>query len=233
MPTQKTFKRRVRARMTKTGESYTAARHQLLRKTGAPSTDGQQAPGADRPPQLPATELMTSANSMRRATGKGHLEWFTLLDAWGATDHTHTEIARWLNATHGVPGWWTQNITVNYERARGMRARHQMADGYSISVTRTIVGDPDRLLAAFTEEDLRRSWLPAMELRRRPTRAAHTARFDWPDPPSRLVAHAVPNGADRTLVSITHERLPDVRAADELKTAWRGWLGALKKEFER
>ena len=58
---------------------------------------------------------------MRNATGKGHGEWFGLLDAWGATDHSHTEIARWLNAEHGVPGWWSQNITVNYERARGMR----------------------------------------------------------------------------------------------------------------
>ena len=38
MPTQKTFKQRVRTRMTKTGESYTAARHQLLRKAGEPET---------------------------------------------------------------------------------------------------------------------------------------------------------------------------------------------------
>ena len=32
MPTQKTFKTRVRTRMSKTGESYTTARQQLLRK---------------------------------------------------------------------------------------------------------------------------------------------------------------------------------------------------------
>jgi hypothetical protein len=36
MATQRTFKRRVRARMTKTGESYTAARSQLIRKAGLP-----------------------------------------------------------------------------------------------------------------------------------------------------------------------------------------------------
>ena len=75
---------------------------------------------------------------MERATGKRHAEWFALLDEWGATEHTHTEIARWLSETHGFPGWWVQNVTVAYERARGMRAPHQMRDGFSVSVTRTI-----------------------------------------------------------------------------------------------
>ncbi len=35
MTQQKTFKRRVRARMAKTGESYTAARRQLLADAAA------------------------------------------------------------------------------------------------------------------------------------------------------------------------------------------------------
>ena len=90
MPTQKTFKRRVRTRMAKTGESYTAARHQLLRKGGDPDPE----PTVDAAATTVETELMTSDAAMRRATGKGHAEWFALLDAWGATDpHPHRDRA--------------------------------------------------------------------------------------------------------------------------------------------
>ena len=51
MPTQKIFKQRVRARMTKTGESYTAARRQLLHKAEAePSRSGSGPAPPSRPP---------------------------------------------------------------------------------------------------------------------------------------------------------------------------------------
>ena len=91
MPTQKVFKKRVRTRMTKTGESYTAARRQLLHKANASAgpESVEPAPVDESPPvddPAVAPELLTSDNAMRRVTGKGHEEWFALLDAWGATD---------------------------------------------------------------------------------------------------------------------------------------------------
>ena len=81
-------------------------------------------PRTTRRPQPEPDDDRRAARRGRRddpGTGRSHAEWFALLDAWGATEHTHTEIARWLSETQGIPGWWTQNITVNYERARGMR----------------------------------------------------------------------------------------------------------------
>jgi hypothetical protein len=251
MPTQKTFKQRVRARMTKTGESYTAARRHLLRKAPDPKASTPEAtatetstatpesaatatlPPARGPVEIPADALLVADESMVRATGKGHADWFALLDAWGATGHNHTEIARWLAGTYGTPGWWTQNITVAYERTRGMRARHQMADGFSVSVTRTIATDSQRALSAFMNEALRRQWLPDVPMRQRPTRAALTARFDWPDPPSRVIVAIVPKGEARSVVAVAHEQLPDAETGDRLKTAWRGWLGDLKAVLER
>jgi uncharacterized protein YndB with AHSA1/START domain len=229
MPTQKTFKRRVRTRMDKTGESYTAARHQLLRKGADPDLE----PTVDAAATTVETELMTSDAAMRRATGRGHAEWFALLDAWGATTHTHTEIARWLSEEHGVPGWWTQNVTVNYERARGMRAPHEMGDGFSISVTRTIATDPERLLAAFTDPTIRKRWLPEAGMRRRPTRAALSARFDWDEPPSRVVVTVAAKGPGKGLVAVAHEKLPDATAAERSKADWRASLDALKALLER
>lgn len=231
MPTQKTFKQRVRTRMTKTGESYTAARRQLLHKAGEPIAP-EPVDLAPSPEPADSPELMTSDAAMRRRTGKGHDEWFALLDAWGATEHKHPEIARWLSETHGVPGWWTQNITVNYERARGMRRTHEMGDGFSISVTRTVAADPAAALDAFTATSGRQRWLPDAPMRQRPTRAKSTARFDWDEPPSRVVVTVVPKGTDKTLVAVAHEKLPDAAAAARFKIAWREWLGALKAVLE-
>jgi len=241
MPTQKVFKRRVRARMTKTGESYTAARHQLLRK----APDAEPGPPVEPPPSAAPLELLDEATpsipadaqlvadaAMVRATGKGHAEWFALLDAWGATSHTHTEIARWLSETQGTPGWWTQNITVSYERARGMRARHQMADGFSVSVTRTVDVGAERALLAFTDETIRSTWLAA-PMRQRPTRARNVARFDWDEPPSRLIVSVAPKGDDRTAITVGNERLPDAEAGEQFKDRWREWLATLKTVLER
>ena len=57
MTRQKSFKRLVRARMEKTGESYTAARAVLL---AARETAGAQAP-----------PLVTSDEAIRQRTGRG------------------------------------------------------------------------------------------------------------------------------------------------------------------
>lgn len=225
MTTQKTFKTRVRTRMAKTGESYTAARAQLLRKADE---------RADEVPVEPAapTPTMTSDDATRRATGRSHDEWFTILDAWGATSRRHPEIARWLGEEHGVPAWWCQNLTVDYERARGMRAVHQVEGGFSISVTRTVGVDVPAALAAFTDGARRATWLPDAEMRRRPTRAARIARFDWSDPTSRVVVTVDPKGDDRSAVNVTHEQLPDAESAERLKSFWRVRLGDMKTHLE-
>ena len=237
MPTQKTFKRRVRTRMAKTGESYTAARRQLIRKSVDGAEEAAEALEARAAGPAAATdvqpELLTSDDAMRRATGKGHGEWFAILDTWGATGHTHTEIARWLNAEHGVPGWWSQNVTVNYERARGMRRPGQMADGFSVSVSRTIAAEPDQALAAFTDTAIRTRWLPGAPMHQRPTRAALTARFDWAEPTSRVVVNVAAKGSDRSVVTVTCEQVPDADAADSLKARWRASLDDLKTLLEQ
>jgi hypothetical protein len=238
MPTQKTLKRRVRTRMTKTGESYTAARRQVLRKSEAvpaPVKSLETAPPTGTAPgdAAPAgNEPSVSDAAIRRATGRSHDEWFAILDGWGATGRRHTEIARWLRDTQGVDGWWSQSITVDYERARGMRERHQMSDGFTVGATRTIAVDADRLLAAFTRVPTRKRWLPGVALRQRPTRAALTARFDWPDPPSRVVVGIVPKGPGKSVVAVQHEQLPDAAIAETFKGAWRVHLGSLKAFLE-
>src|SRR5918996_1215713 len=100
MTRQKAFKAGVRSRMAKTGERYTAARRQLIERTSR--AEGSPAAGArDNVP-----EMLTSDEAIRDGTGRGWNEWFAILDAWGATEHSHPEIARWLVEEQGLAGWW-------------------------------------------------------------------------------------------------------------------------------
>jgi uncharacterized protein YndB with AHSA1/START domain len=224
MTRQQSFKRIVRTRMEKTGESYTAARTALL------------AGGEDRSNGKPATvdapTLTVSDDVIRRRTGHGWEHWFDVLDEWGAVDQKHREIARWLNAEHGVPGWDAQSITVSYERARGLRAVGEKADGFSITASKTVAVPVERLFDAFVEESLREQWLPGVEMRERTSTRPRGARFDWGDGSTRLVVGFESKGEAKSLAALMHEKLPDAEEAQRMKAYWRERVGVLKQVLE-
>jgi hypothetical protein len=225
MTTQKTFKRRVRARAGKTGESYAAARTQLLRKADA-------AP-ADAPPPLDPMALTgMSDEAMRRGSGRSIGEWIEILDRWGGTEHGHTEIARWLVAEHGIGGWWSQSVTVAYERARGMRATNQRPDGYTVGISKTVGATADRVTDAFLDPAVRERWLPDAPIRVRTSQRGRTARFDWDNPPSRIGLYIIPKDGAKTQVTLELEKLPDAASVERLRAFWRERLAALKKLLE-
>lgn len=212
--------------MDKTGESYTAARLVLLRG-GAETTT----PGDGKPP------LATSDASIRERTGRGWEEWFDLLDDWGAADATHREIARWVADQLGVEplAWNAQAITGSYERARGGREVGQFDDGYRASVSKTVAVPVETLFDAVVEPAQRRRWMSGSTMRRRTATRPRTARFDWSDDGSRVHMTFAPKEGSKvkSTLSISHERLVDAEARDEMKAYWRGRLAALKQEVER
>jgi hypothetical protein len=214
---QKSFKRLVRARMEKTGESYTAARAMLL--------------GAEEP-KAPDAPLTMSDEAIRRGTGRGWEEWFDLLDEWGADERTHKEIARWLHQEHAVDGWWAQSVTVSYERARGMRAVGERPAGFSVTAQKTAAVPVERLYDAFADASLRARWLPDAELRERTATRPKSARFDWGDGATRLVVGFSAKGAEKSAVALEHERLPDAAEAERMKAFWRERLGVLAAQLE-
>jgi hypothetical protein len=219
MTSQRTFKRRVRERMAKTGESYTAARRVLIAN-------------GDRPERAaPAFAPPTSDAAVTEATGRGWAEWLPLLDAWGAADRTHGEIARWLREEHGIAGWWSQAVTVGWERARG-RAPGQRADGFEVSASRTIGVPVERLFAAWDDPEERERWLPGAEMRTRTATAPVRARYDWEDGTTRVAVWFEPAGEGRSRVSMAHQKLPDADTADGMKAWWRTRLDTLRRVLE-
>jgi hypothetical protein len=228
MTVQKAFKQRVRARMTKTGERYAAARRQLLAPAGEESP--AETPAAEAAPAEAArVDLGMSSEALARRTGKGWDEWLALLDAWGAAGRKHPEIASYLRDDLGVDGWWAQGITVGYERARGMRAFGQLTDGFSASASKTVAVPVERLYEAFVDPELRRRWLPDAELAisSATVKAVHAA---WPHegaPNARVDAGLTAKGPSKSSVAVQVRRLPDAAAAERTKAYWRERLAAL------
>lgn len=220
MTMQKSFKRLVRARMEKTGESYTTARTRLLR--------------ADETEALDGVKLATSDEAIRRRTGRGWEEWFEMLDDWGAADRTHRETARWLAEQQNLHplAWNVQAVTAGYERARGLREVGEKHDGFAITASRTVAVPVERLYEAFVSDGVRAQWLPDGRLRERTATRPKSARFDWGDGDTRVNLTFLPKGEARSTVALEHRRLPDAGEAERIKGYWRERLAALKSALE-
>jgi hypothetical protein len=198
MTRQKSFKRLVRARMDKTGESYTAARAMLLA--------GQE----------PDSWLATSDERIRERTGRGWEEWFDRIDTWG--ELTHREIARRIAAELDIDplAWNAQAITMSYERTRGGRQAGQREDGFAVTATKTLPVPVEQLFDAFLAQG---------ELSERTSTRPKSARFDWGE--SRVNAVFVAKGEASSTVSVEHRRLADPDEAERMKAFWRERLPQL------
>ena len=219
MTRQRSFKRLVRSRMEKTGESYTAARATLL--------------GADDATAAEKPVFTVSEEVIRRRTGRGWEEWLDLLDEWGAPERSHKEIAAWVAERQGSDGWSAQAVTVSYERARGLRAVGERPDGFSATASKTVAVPVDRLYDAFVEESLRQRWLPDAELRERTATKPKSARYDWGDGETRVIVGFEAKGEAKSTVALEHARLADAEEADRMKAYWRDRVSALKEVLER
>ena len=223
MTTQKLLKRRVRERMSKTGESYTAARRHVV--VGRERLETART-------RLASAKELASDEKLVEATGRDWQAWLTLLDEWGAGGRTHREIVTHLHAEHGVPPWWTQTVTNGYERARGIRAKHQQSTGFTIYASKTISVPLDSLFHAFLDERTWGQWLTDGSMSLRTSQPGKLARFNWGEGPSRLLVTFEQKGPAKATVHVAHERLPDADAGEAAKAAWKQRLGALKSLLE-
>jgi uncharacterized protein YndB with AHSA1/START domain len=220
MTTQRSFKRLVRTRMEKTGESYTAARAVLLA--------AEEPAGPTRPP------LATSDEAIRERTGRGWEQWFDLLDGWGAAELSHRDIARRVAAELGIDPlvWNAQAITGSYERARGLREVGEHEDGFTITASKTVAVPIETLFEAFVDQSLRARWLPDGELHERTRIEPRSARFDWGDGATRVHVAFIAKGDGKSTVALSHERLADSGEAERTKAFWRERVSTLKAVLE-
>jgi hypothetical protein len=218
MPTNKDFKRLVRGRMQKTGESYTAARAQLLKRA---NTDTHQ-----RVDYAKLAGMMSDA-ALKAKTGCTWERWVHALDRVQAFAWPHRRIAQYVHTKYKTPDWWSQTVTVGYERIKGLRAIGQRRDGgFETSKSKTFAVPLARLYRAFSDARTRARWLPDVSLEVRTARANKSMRVTWPDRTSVEIGF-FGKGVAKSQVAVQHSKLPDRPTALRLKQYWTQRLGAL------
>jgi uncharacterized protein YndB with AHSA1/START domain len=173
-------------------------------------------------------EPSMSDEAVKAKTGRVWSEWFAILDAAGAQQMSHKEIVALLSEQYEVGAWWQQMVTVSYERAR-LREKHEMPSGYRISRSKTLDAPLEKVFAAWTEESQRLRWLAEPGLTLRKATPGKNARFTWEDDQSAVEARFTAKGADRTQVSVQHDKLADTAQAEKMKVYWSEALEKLER----
>src|SRR6185295_8240868 len=132
--------------MGKTGESYTAARANLLDhpklEAVAPSRDVVI---VATPPDYDRLAGM-SGEVVKVKTGCAWDRWVWALDGAKAYQWPHREIAAYIAEKYHLGGWWAQAVTVGYERIKGLRQIGQRRDGgFEVNKSKTVAVPLSRL----------------------------------------------------------------------------------------
>jgi hypothetical protein len=207
----------------------TSPRQSGTSEAGSEQSNGDQT-GGPLPHVLSAAadiDLGMSDEAVERGTGKRWAAWFDLLDAWGAAQRPHREIAAFLHQSHRVPGWWAQGVTVGYERARGRRAVNERPDGFTVSVSKTFPTPIDCRSAHFADEELRNRWLEPGTLRLRTVQPGRSARFDVVADGTRLNVWFIAKGETKATVQLQFEHLPTAADIEPVRSAWKAHLARL------
>lgn len=236
MPTNADFKRIVRARMEKTGEAYTAARAVLLKRTSPRRVSPVVAPSKAAPPAEPTASLEKLAGmsdkAIEKATGCTWDKWVWALDQAGALEWSHRAVAEYVQNTYKVSDWWSQTVTVGYERIKGLRAIGQRRSGsFEANKSKTIASAAKAVSRAFSDSRVRAKWLPGESVTIRKVTAGKSVRMNWDDGTS-VEAWLVPTPGGKTSVQVAHRKLADKADVDARKTFWAGRLDALKALLE-
>jgi hypothetical protein len=244
MTRARALKHVIRARAAKTGERYTTARRHILRELN-------QQPAVTAPPPAPAGKQTTkgaisNASSLKN-TGHDLAHWYAVLDTFGAVEKGHTAAARHLNQVHGVSGWYSQGITVSYERERGVRGVNQRCDGaWEVSVSKTIAATTPQLVKAFTDTRRRNQWINEADagliaaitrgLADRKSKGwvvrpdGHARfRYKWDSTIVQLYAYPKPGG--KITLTVQHTKLADAGAVERYRREWKAAFGLLGDYF--
>jgi hypothetical protein len=215
MPVNKDLKRLVRARMKKTGEAYTAARTHIINKPKATNSVNY------------ATVAGMSDEKIRAKTGCTWERWVSALDRKGAAQMSHRDIAALVSEKYKVDDWWSQTVTVGYERIKGLRARGQRRDGtYEAGKSRTFGVPVAALFDAWADASKRRRWLNGESVKVRTATAPKSMRLGWRDG-SIIAVGFTAKGKSKSSVALAHTKLADREAANRFKEYWSSRLDAL------
>jgi hypothetical protein len=221
-PTRKK-KRVAKKRTGRSAGSSPARRHASGRRRPKPISQVARAGGI-------------SSDAVLRATGFAWDHWLAVLDAFDVRAHGHKAAAEFLLREHKVGEWWSQMIVVGYEQTRGLRQKHQKADGFTVSCSRTIDAPAARVFEAWSDDVQRARWLTGAWLTIRTATPPRSLRMNWnageglPAEPgaTRIEVNIDAKADGRCQVSVQHTKLPSAADVETLRAFWTRALESLR-----
>ncbi|RJF86028.1 hypothetical protein [Sphingomonas cavernae] len=170
-----------------------------------------------------------SDEAIAAATGRTWPEWRQLLDGIDAAKLSHKDIAAKLHSEHGVPGWWSQMLTVEYERAIGRRVIGQTCTGdFSAAATRTLPGDKDAAIAAWRAAVAGMDTFDGVPFAGPPRESSTEKwrywRVDLADG-TKVTAMGSDKAPGKAGLAVNHDKLADADAV----ARWKGYWGPFLK----
>ena len=167
-----------------------------------------------------------SDEAVVKATGQNWTTWCQRLDAAGAADLPHKEIALILHQKFHVRPWWAQMVTVGYEQSIGRRIVGQSCAGkFNANASKTLPASAAITHAWFADAKKRARWLDRKITLRKAT-APKSARFGFSDGSIAGVA-ITPKGAAKCIIGVSHDGFATAAAANRHRKFWRGALDDL------
>jgi hypothetical protein len=179
----------------------------------------------------PRAQTQMSDEAVKARTGKVWAEWFEILDKAGAKKLDHKGITALLRK-EGVGPWWTQMIAVPYEHARGIREKFQKCDGeFAASGSRTLNVPIGTMYEAWTNEKLRRKWLPEAKIEITTATRNKSFRAKWDDGQSRLSVNFYAKGSGKAQAAVDHMKLANSKECAKMKNYWFEALNRLEAQL--
>lgn len=186
------------------------------------------------PPAADASLFPCGDEALRAATGKDWSEWFAVLDAAGAAARRLDHQRVWDLAMQSLPetaGWWGQMVSVGYERARGLREKHESCSGeFQATSSKTFPVPLFAAFAAWADAGLRGAWLDAPGLTFTKLNAGRNIRARWPNG-ALLDIRFNATGPDKCQIVVDTMKLDDGNAVQQAKAFWQAQFERLQKYF--
>lgn len=171
-----------------------------------------------------------SDDAVKAATGKDWPAWRAYLDAKGAAGLSHRDTVQLVHAT-GMSGWWSQMVTVGYERLTGKRAVGQRCDGaYVANASRTVTGNKDEALAKWLSVVCAMVEFDGAVVEDEPRMTRSENWRYWRvnlDNGSKVDVVISDKPGGKAVVAIGHEKLADANAVNRAKAFWKPLLAQM------
>ncbi|MGH6877983.1 MAG: hypothetical protein ACREHV_11500 [Rhizomicrobium sp.] len=164
--------------------------------------------------------------AVKLKTGKTWVQWFAALDKRGAGKESHRAIVSQRSEKFDVGRWWRQMVAVEYERARGLREKHETTTGYNVSVSKTIACDLSKLYDALADPRGRRKWFPQGAFTQSSATKNKYLRGAW-NGSARVEIGFIAKGEGKSQIGVQIGRLARMPDVESARAVWKDALTRL------